>query len=220
MQLRRDEYDWHYQGWRVLWASTGAVFFGFSSLLVYSFGVFLKPISAEFHWSREAVSIAFRLAALCVALTSPFLGVMLDRMAPTRTILPCFAVFGAGFASLSLVTPHIWHLYAVYVVVGNGTAQLAYSGAIPTWFEKRRGLAIAILLGGSALGATIWPIIVQALISRTTWRAAYAVIGCTVLASALPLAAHVKRRPDSTVSVHKEDGAIGDCPRFRFGSLW
>lgn len=188
-----------YRGWRVVAASSGAAFFSFASLLVYSFGVFLKPISSEFHWSREAVSAAFGLAALCVAIASPALGAMLDRIAPRRIILPCFALFGAGFASLSLLTPHLWHLYAVFAllgIVGNGMAQLAYLGALTTWFEKRRGAAFAILLAGSALGATVWPTMAQFVIARTSWRGAFAIIGCSVLVFALLLASRVKRRVD------------------------
>jgi len=101
-------------------------------------------------------------------------------------------------------------------LVGNGTAQLAYSGAVATWFKRRRGLAFAILLGGSAFGATIWPIVVQALILRTSWRAAYAVIGCMILAFALPLGAQVKRRSDSAVAVHKENGAVAGLSSLAF----
>lgn len=186
-----------YQGWRVAAAASGGVFFSFASLFVYSFGVFLKPISLEFHWSREAVSLAFGLAAMCVAVASPFLGAMLDRVPPRRIILPCLAIFGASFASLSLLTPHLWHLYAIFIVlglVGNGTAQLAYSGALTTWFESRRGVAFALLLGGSALGATVWPLIAQTLIVKTSWRTAFAIIGGSVLLFALPLASQVKRQ--------------------------
>ena len=186
-----------YPGWGVAAAAAGAVFFSFASLFVYSFGVFLKPISAQFHWSREAVSLSFGFAAMCVAIASPLLGALLDRFPPRRIILPCFAVFGVGFASLSLLTPHLWHLYATFILlglVGNGTAQLAYSGALTTWFESRRGLAFSILLGGGALGATVWPLLSQTLIARTSWRTAFAVMGASILLFALPLASQVRRR--------------------------
>lgn len=66
-----NEHNIRYQGWRVALASAVCVMLGFASLLVYTFGVFLKPIAAEFHWSREAVSAAFAVAALSVAACSP-----------------------------------------------------------------------------------------------------------------------------------------------------
>jgi MFS family permease len=104
-----DETSPRYEGWRVAAASSLGVFVGFASLLVYTFGIFLKPMAAEFGWSREAVSAAFGVAAMTVALCSPPLGYLLDRIHPRRIIVPCLVVFGGAFASLSLLTPHLWH---------------------------------------------------------------------------------------------------------------
>jgi hypothetical protein len=59
-----------YEGWRVAIASGTCVFVSFASLLVYTFGIFLKPLAEEFSWSREAVSAAFGIAAMTVALVS------------------------------------------------------------------------------------------------------------------------------------------------------
>ena len=42
-----------YEGWRVVAASAAGVFVSFASLLVYTFGVFLKPLTVEFGWSRD-----------------------------------------------------------------------------------------------------------------------------------------------------------------------
>ena len=104
-----------------------------SSLLVYTFGILLKPIANGFPWSRQEVASAFGIAAMMVALASPALGYLFDRFGPRRIIVPCLVVFGCAYASLSLLTPHLWHLYAVFVVLGlvaNGTAQMAYSRAV------------------------------------------------------------------------------------------
>jgi MFS family permease len=185
-----------YPGWRVTFASATGVFVSFASLLVYTFGVFLKPLAAEFSWSRQAVSLAFGFAAMSVAATSPIIGVLLDRYGPRRVILPCLAIFGCAFASLSLLTPRIWHLYAVFTlmgVVGNGTAQMAYSRAVSTWFNRRRGLALAILMSGGAVGAMVLPPFAQALIHAVGWRYATAVLGGVVLVLGLPVTGFVVR---------------------------
>jgi MFS family permease len=174
----------------VLGASALAVFVSFASLLVFTFGIFLKPLTAAFGWSREEVSLAFGIAAISVALCSPLLGHLLDRFGPRRIIVPCVILFGSAFASLSLLTPHIWHLYAVFValgMVGNGTAQMAYSRAISTWFNERRGFAFAVLMTGGAMGGVVWPPIAQALIANLGWRGAFAALGTLALAIALPM---------------------------------
>jgi MFS family permease len=165
---------------------------GFGSLLVFSFGTFLKPLSGAFGWSRESISAAFGLAALSVAVCSPVLGRLLDRYGPRRVILPCMTAFGLGFASLGFLTPSLIHLYAVFVwlgMVGNGTTQMGYSRAVSTWFVRRRGLALAWVMAGSATGQVAFPPLAQALIDGCGWRAAYWALGGVVLLFGLPLTA-------------------------------
>src|SRR5687767_5229416 len=162
-----------YEGWRVAGASAAGVFVSFASLLVYTFGIFLKPWTEEFGWSRESVSAAFGIAAMTVAACSPPLGYLLDRVNPARVIVPCLVIFGAAFASLSLLTPRLWHLYAVFFVlgvVGNGTAQMAYSRAVSSWFDRRRGMALAIVMAGGAIGAIVLPPTTEALVGSIGWR--------------------------------------------------
>ena len=188
-----------YPGWLVVLAAYCGAMVGFGSLLVFTFSIFLKPLSGAFGWSRESVSAAFGFAALTVAVCSPPLGHLLDRYGPRRVILPCMAVFGATFASLGFLTPRLLHLYAIFVLlgmVGNGTTQMGYSRAVSTWFDKRRGLALALVMAGVGTGAMVFPPIAQALIAGYGWRAAYIVLGSLVLVLGLPLTAlFVRERP-------------------------
>ena len=134
------EGDPRYEGWRVAVASAVGVFVSFASLLVYTFGIFLKPLADEFGWSREAISAAFGIAAMTVAVCSPPLGYLLDRVSPRRIIVPCMAVFGCAFASLSLLTPHLWHLYAMFFVwASSATARRRWR--TPGRVELVRGAA-------------------------------------------------------------------------------
>jgi len=180
-------------------AASVGVFVSFASLLVYTFGVLLKPLAGEFGWSRESVSAAFGVAAITVAVCSPPLGYFFDRVNPTRIIVPCLIVFGAAFASLSLLTPHLWHLYAVFFVlgvVGNGTAQMAYTRAVSSWFERRRGAALAIVMSGGALGAVVLPPAAEALIQSIGWRQACMVLGALVIVVGVPIVARfIRERP-------------------------
>jgi len=205
------EDSFHYEGWRVAAASAVGVFVSFASLLVYTFGVFLKPLAQEFGWSREAVSAAFGFAAVMVALASPGLGYLVDRFGPQRIILPCLVVFGCAFASLSLLTPNVWHLYATFIVlglVGNGTAQMAYSRAVSSWFTRRRGLAFALLLAGGSVGAMVLPPLAQSLIGRVGWRQACLMLGAGVLAIGLPtVVLFVRERPGTRSGRQAEHGA-------------
>jgi hypothetical protein len=64
------EFDLGYYGWRVVLAACLGVMAGFGSLFVYTFSVFVKPLAAEFGWSREAISSGFAIAAVTLGLCS------------------------------------------------------------------------------------------------------------------------------------------------------
>jgi MFS family permease len=182
----------------VVAAMCGA-FVSFGSLMVFTFGIFLTALTKQFGWSRGDVSMAFTVTALTVAACSPVLGRLLDRHGARKIILPCMAVFGVAFGSLSLLTNHLWHLYAVFVVlgiVGNGTTQLGYSRVITAWFDERRGFALALVMAGVGTGAIVFPSLAEWLIANLGWRMAYALLGGLILLFGIPLtAAFVKDPP-------------------------
>ena len=183
-----DENSLHYEGWRVTAASAVGVFF--STLLFYTFAVFLKPLSEEYGWSREALSSAYGLMAGTAAVCAPFLGRLLDRLGTRAIAIPCLALAGCAFVSLAALTPHLGHLYAVFAVLGvaaSGTTALPYSRAISTWFDRRRGTALALVMSGAAVGGIIYPPAAQVLIRLAGWRGAYLVLGGLILAVAFPI---------------------------------
>jgi MFS family permease len=163
---------------------------GFGSLFVYTFAIFVKPLNAQFGWSREAVSLGFGLAAITLGLTSPLLGWLIDRAGPRRVILPCVAVFGCGVASLALLRSGLWQFYATCLLVGlvgNGAAHLAYARSISSWFRQRLGTALAFVMLGAGLGSMILPLAAQGIVSHSGWRAAYASLGGLALLLGFPL---------------------------------
>src|SRR5215813_4216520 len=188
--------------WLVVAVSSVGLFFHFGSLLVNAFGVFLTTLCAEFHWSRGQVSMAFMLATLTAMLTMPLTGWLTDRLGARRPILVSMAAFGAGYASLSFLTPNLWHLYAVFLLlglVGPGTSAVPHASLISRWFTERRGLALGIAMCGTAIGGVIWPWATQALLGRFGWRNAYAISGGAVLFVAVPLLLVLLKEPSAPV---------------------
>lgn len=174
---------------------------GFGSLFVYTFSVFVKPLSAQFGWSREAISTGFAIAALALGLFSPLLGRWIDRFGPRRIILPCMTVYVCAIFSLAQLHFGLAQFYLTCFVlgaVGNGAAHLAYSRSISTWFHRRLGMALAFVMLGAGLGAMILPVVAQAVITRSGWRAAYASLGALALLLGLPLSWRYIRERGST----------------------
>jgi MFS family permease len=188
-------------GWRVALAASIASMAGFGSILIYSFGIFLKPLSVEFGWTRETISTAFACASFTLGICSPGLGWLLDRYGPRRIVIPCIITFGLAFGSLSLLTDNRFQLFGTFIltgVVGNATAQMGYARAVSSWFRNHRGLALALLMAGSAGGTIVVPVVTQRLIGVYGWRATYAILGAVPFVVALPLVAiFLREKPDA-----------------------
>jgi MFS family permease len=195
----RDETRWSYPGWKIVLAGFFGVMVSFASIVPYTFGLFIKPLSQSFGWHREAISAGFSIAALTVAAASPVLGILLDKLGPRRVVLPCIAVFSVALATLASLSPSPARFYITFFViglVGNGTAYIGYSRAISTWFYRRRGFALSIMLAGSGCGAMLLPAVTQATLTHYGWRTAYLLLALLAFIIGFPLTAiFVRERP-------------------------
>jgi hypothetical protein len=73
-------------GWGGALAAFVGVLVSFAAIMPYTFSLFLKPLSKAFGWRRVAISSAFGIAAITVAVFSPGIGSLLDRFPPRRII--------------------------------------------------------------------------------------------------------------------------------------
>lgn len=154
------------------------------------FGFFVVPLSTEFGWGRGDISVAYTLMGWLVAAGSPVLGFFLDRVGTRRVLLTSIALFAASIAGLAFLTNHLWHLYAMYVLVaicGLGTTPVSYSRAIVQWFDERRGIALGIGLSGIGLGSMLAPMYVNELMQLGGWRLAYLGLAALTLCISWPL---------------------------------
>jgi MFS family permease len=220
-----DEADLGYYGWRVVLAACLGVMAGFGSLFVYTFSVFVKPLSGEFGWTRESISTGFAIAAVTLGMISPLLGRWIDRFGPRRIILPCMAAYVAAIASLAWLHSGIWQFYVACFVlgfVGNGAAHLAYSRSISTWFRQRLGIALAFVMLGAGLGAMVLPVVAQRIISRSGWRTAYLSLAALAFLLGIPLSWRYIRERTATrhKSTHTTHSGLTWQEGLRTFSFW
>ncbi len=178
-----------YRGWWVVLVSGIGLMLHYGPVISGTFGVFLKPLSEEFGWSRAEISLGFSLSTLVLSAALPIVGRLLDRFGARRVIVPSLLLFGLGVASFRILLPELWHFYAIYAllgVVGSGTTPVTFSKVISQWFDHRRGIALALIATGSSLGAFILPPFAQALLDAVGWRQAYFLLGLLVIAVTVP----------------------------------
>ena len=187
-----------FYGWWVVLTSAVGLFWGVP-ITVYSFSVFLRPVMQEFHIGRAAVSLGFTVQLFVAALCTPLTGWLLDRYGARKVVLPFTAMFGAVLFSNKALSTSLWQFYFFYAALGflvHGLGPVPYGYVISHWFDRRRGLALGLMMLGIGAGAIIMPSFAQQLIIRFGWHTAYAVLGAAVWLVAVPtVAALLKERP-------------------------
>lgn len=194
------------------WWNVAAGFVGmglsYAMFTVFAFGALVKPLEAEFGWSRGELSLAVTMTNLAVVIASPCLGFFIDRFGARRTLLPSVTLMGLAVAAMTLLSPNLWHFYALYFLIpflGAGTLPQSYSRVLLAWFSRRRGLALGISLSGFGVGAMLVPVFVQAVSADYGWRMAYAGFALLIFALALPMAAFVLKETPEEMGL-KPDG--------------
>jgi len=178
-----------FYGWWVVLASAAGLSVHFGPVITMSFGIFIKPSSQEFGWGRADISLAFTFATLAIVILQPVTGLLIDRVGARRVILPGAALLGCSVMAISLSTADLWFYYLLFTitgVVGTASNPVSYSKIVAGWFDRRRGLALALAVTGSSLATIIWPKTAQLLISGYGWRTAYLVMGAVMIAVAVP----------------------------------
>ncbi len=171
-----------YYGWVVL-ACVCCAGFARQGPAVATLSIFIDPMTTEFGWSRASISGAVSLGGLLAAVTSPFLGPLVDRHG-ARAML-CWAVALTGGASLLLSgTQSLLMFYVLFCLARMnfaGPFDLGIYGAINSWFVARRPIATSVATLAMMVGLTAMPLIAHAAIAADGWRTGWIAVGLTVL---------------------------------------
>ncbi len=190
MTLKRIHYGW-------VIALAGAGIQSAQALSIYTFGVFLRPLTLEFGWERGALSLASSLAGAEMGFLAIVTGKLSDRYGPRILVTFGGVMLGAGF----LLMPQVSSLVHVYIFWGLCTGLAASCfvvpiiSTIPRWFVRKRGIAISIPAIGFGLGAIISPLLAQLLISAYGWQKSFLIFGLVAWVIILPLSQFMRKSP-------------------------
>lgn len=135
--------------------------------------------------------------------TGPIIGQLYDRYGPRYLLLvgTFLHVFGLMMASISKEYYQILLSQGVVSAIGVATIFQPSLNVIPSWFDKKRGIAYGIAASGSSIGGIIFPIMVQRLIVQVGYGwamriAAFMILGLLVMAN-LTIRARLPPQPRS-----------------------
>lgn len=183
--------------WLIPFGSAAALVVGNGPISVFAFGVFIKPLEAEFGWSRASISAGLSMCGLFSALSLPLVGGLMDRYGVRRPLLIALCLFALNIAAIgsTMNLAMFIVLTALSGLTGAAQSPLAYVKNISSQFTSQRGLAIGIAMSGVGLGTAFVPLLAQSLINAFGWRAAYVGLGALIVLMALPIASMVIKDP-------------------------
>ena len=192
------------------WSALLGCFIGMSvatpAILLQPMGLFLKPVTVEFGWSRTEFSVILSVAALFNALIMPVAGYLVDRFGARRTAAVGTTLGCCTYAMLSSASSYSGFitLTALTVTTGNLASYPAFMGLAQRWFDKRLGLALAITSTGLAVGVAGFSYLITMTTRLHGWRTAVLTVS---------LVAFVLGIVNLLMLVRENDGPIPDAER-------
>jgi MFS family permease len=179
MSVPRTAGDELRHGWLLLVTATIGCGTGASSLLYYSFGIFVEPLQLQFQWSRGEITSALLFGSFGLILAAPVLGTLIDRFGARAIALiaiPGFSAIVFTFSRFNGELPLFYTLFFVATILGSGTTPILYTRAITGHFDTARGLALGITLAGPGTAAVLLPPFMLDVITEHDWRHGFEVL--------------------------------------------
>lgn len=159
------------------------------SVGLWSVVVALPVVQQDFAATRGTTSLAFTMVMLGFGLGQVVTGKISDRYGIVTAIGLGIGILGLGYIAAGL-SWSIWPYILVHFAIGLSSA--ATFGPLMAeashWFERYRGLAVAIAASGNYVGGTIWPPLVNWGIQTYGWRTTHIAVGIfTAVAMTLAL---------------------------------
>ncbi|HEX4234077.1 MAG TPA: MFS transporter [Caldimonas sp.] len=168
------------------------------SSAMYVVAVVLPSVQAEFGIARADASLPYTLLMVGFGIGGVFMGRLADRRGVVVPLLIGAAGLGAGFVAAALAGS-IWSFALAHGIllglIGSSASFAPLVADTALWFERRRGIAVAICASGNYVAGAIWPPIVQHFIASVGWRQTYVGLGVFSFVTMAAFALLMRARP-------------------------
>jgi MFS family permease len=179
--------------------------------------VALPVVQQEFGADRAGASLPYTLTMIGFGIG----GVLMGRLADKRGIVvPMFIgtiLLGVGFIGASFA-PGYWSFVAAQAGIiglfGVATTFGPLVADVSLWFQKRRGIAVAIVASGNYLAGAMWSPLLTRAMDAFGWRTSFMWIGVACVVLMLPLALLLRPRAslEDRPSAFQQDVAKSGTP--------
>jgi MFS family permease len=166
--------------WLAAYVTLAVLSVSYGSPLVVVVG--LKPMAASLDTTRSVLALAAALVWLGTGLGGILMGWVADRIGVRATV-----IFGGLMIASGLVVSASGPIWALYVghglmigLLGNGAVYPPLVIYISRWFDRRRGMAIALISSGQYVAGVVWPSIFEHVMQAYGWRVTMVGFAATV----------------------------------------
>ena len=212
----------HTRWYPVLRAVVALTLISIGGSAMYFAIVGLKPVGAEFGISRALSSLPYTVTMIGFGLGGIAMGWVSDRLGVMPIIVfgGVMMAFGFTFAS---------HAESIYAYASYHGLLLAFLGCsalmaplvadISHWFDKRRGMAVGVVISGSYVAGAIWPLVAQHYFDLIGWRNTYIVMGWFCMLTIVPLGLVMTPKAPMTSAFGGDAGKADEKPLGLHASL-
>lgn len=222
--------------WKILILSLAGVAVSINAALLYGFGTLVVPLNQAFGWTKPELQACITFLFGGAVISLQLVGWFNLRYGIKRVTVVSLLLLVLGYLATTQLTPSIWSMYLAFAllpIVGMGTLAVTWTQLLSLWYERNRGLALAIGLSGTGLTAAIIPRLMTWGIEQWDWRAAFIILAILNLVVLLPLTLLWFRLPEvagnsntATRSDHTGDDLLLALPGMSFrqgmrsGKFW
>ncbi|MBP77539.1 MAG: MFS transporter [Pseudomonadales bacterium] len=177
-------------GWRVLILSLIGIAISINASLLYGFGTLVIPLQEAFGWERGAMQAAITFLFGGAVISLQLVGWFNLRFGMKRVTIISLVAIAFGYLATTQIGGSVWTLYLAFALLpllGMGCLAVTWTQLLNMWFDKNRGLALAIGLSGTGLTAAVVPPLMSWGIGLWDWRAAFVILALLNLAVLLPI---------------------------------
>jgi MFS family permease len=160
--------------------------------------VVLPTIQAEFGIDRSGASFPYTMTMIGFAFGGVMMGKFADRFGIWVPVFVGTIFLGIGFFAAAYSTSYWMFVVAQAGIIGLLGVSATFGplvADVSLWFQKRRGIAVAIVASGNYLAGTIWPPALTTAVAAYGWRTSFMFIGVLCVVLMLPLSLLLRPRP-------------------------
>jgi len=178
-------------------AASGFVIWMIAFGISGTFGIFYKPMMAEFGWNRADTVSAYSICTFVMAVLSIVTGWLSDKVGPRVIVTLVGSLFGISLLLMSRMAS-LWQFYVIYGIIastGLSVTSAPIMSMVARWFSRRRGLMTGIVQTGLGIGGLIFVPLTGWLILKFGWRTTYGILGIIALIGFIISGLFMKRDP-------------------------